>query len=123
MKSFYGRLFEVYPSVKPKFKKSVHVQGRALTGMITAALSILHLPEELVPTLQKLAVVHTVRGIVATEYGVVGECLLWTFNLTLGDEFTEEAKIAWIRIYSFMISVMIPTALEEEEKLRQKQAS
>ena len=109
--------------MKPKFKQNIKVQGRALVDMISAALSILHLPEDLVPTLQKLAVVHTARGVVATEYGVVGECLLWTFVLTLGDEFTEEAKIAWIRIYSFMISVMIPAALEEEEKLRTKSQS
>lgn len=85
--------------------------------MISAALSLLNKPVELTKALEGLAKMHTSRGVMANQYGIVGECLLWTFDHCLGEQFTEDAKIGWIRIYSFMIDVIIPVALSEERKL------
>jgi hemoglobin-like flavoprotein len=115
--SFYDRLFDVHPSSRVQFKQNIIVQGKALVNMISACLSLLNKPTELVKVLENMAKMHTSRGVMAHQYGVVGECLLWTFDHCLGDEFTEDSKVGWIRIYSFMIDVIIPVALKEERKL------
>ena len=115
--SFYERLFDVHPSSRAQFKQNIIVQGKALVNMISACLSLLNKPTELLKALENMAKMHTSRGVMAHQYGIVGECLLWTFDHCLGSEFTDAAKTGWIRIYSFMIDVIIPVALKEEAKL------
>jgi hemoglobin-like flavoprotein len=53
----------------------------------------------------------------AFQYGIVGEVLLWTLTLTLGSEFDEPTKLAWVKIYSVMLKVIIPVAVREEKAL------
>ena len=115
--TFYDRLFDIHPSCRSLFKQNMIAQGKALVNMISACLTLLEKPTDLVKALVDLAKLHTTRGVMANQYGLVGECLLWTFDYCLQEEFTTDAKIAWVRIYSLMLSVIIPAAVEEEKKL------
>eukprot|EP01041_Mallomonas_annulata_P001323 gene1323-2546_t len=114
--SFYKRLFDVAPATKPLFKPDISSQGRALVGMISSALKLLDNLDALVPALQNLARIHSERHIRAAQYNPVGAVLLWTLELCLGEAFDANAKHVWLRIYSLMMSVIIPTAVEDELK-------
>jgi hemoglobin-like flavoprotein len=54
------------------------------------------------------------------QYGVVGEVLLASLGDVLGEFWTDKCVLAWVKIYSVMLSVIIPTAIEEEKKAFQQ---
>src|SRR5262245_61544153 len=51
---FYGRLFELDPSLRPLFKSNLHGQGRLLMQMIGLAVDSLDRLDELAPKLTSL---------------------------------------------------------------------
>ena len=113
--TFYDRLFDVHPSSRALFRGNMTLQGKALVHMITGALSLLDNLPKLVDALHSLAKTHNTKGVLATQYGIVGEVLLWTFSRILGPQFDEATKMAWLKIYSVMLSVIIPVAIEQEK--------
>lgn len=115
--TFYTRLFEVAPSVRPLFKGSLKVQGRALLKMVDTAVHLLDKPESLLPALDALARRHIAYGTQVPHYSVVGEVLLHTLSTCLGEEeWTPAVQHAWLVIYSVMMSVMIPAHVAEEQR-------
>jgi len=121
--TFYNRLFEVAPGVRPLFKNSIKVQGRALVKMVGTAVTALENLPVLVPTLEQLAIRHIAYGAKCEHYAVVGEVLLYALETCLGkDNWTPEVANAWLTVYSVMMSVMIP-ATQKAEAEAQKQAS
>jgi hemoglobin-like flavoprotein len=117
---FYERLFQVAPTTKPLFKNDMQVQGKALVKMISAALGLLNDVASLTDALQGLARGHAAKGVVSAQYGIVGEVMLWTLKKVLGEHYTPEVEGSWLRIYCFMIKVIIPAAVEEEKKIREE---
>ena len=118
MDSFYARLFDTSPSSKALFKNSMKAQGRALIGMLNTAVSVLRSPEKLVPALEDLARRHAKYGVVAQQYGIVGEVLIWSLGYVLEESFTDQVKTAWLKIYCLMLKFIIPAALAEEQRLK-----
>lgn len=118
--SFYQRLFDVHPASRPLFKNSIRSQGKALIGMLSAAVSLLKNPAQLVPALEGLAVGHAKKGVVASQYGIVGEVLIWALGHVLEENFDDDTKQAWLRIYCLMLKFIIPAAVKEEERLRSR---
>jgi hemoglobin-like flavoprotein len=115
--TFYNRLFEVAPSVRPLFKNDLRVQGRALVKMIATAVTLLEKVDTLVPALQQLTVRHGAYGAKTAHYSVVGEVLLYTLEKCLGpEEWTDKVATAWLTVYSVMMSVMIPIAMDIDAK-------
>ena len=113
--TFYSRLFEVVPSVRPLFKNNMVVQGRKLVRMVGMAISLLTDADKLVPTLQSLAKRHVSYGARVDYYGPVGEVLLYALERCCGPAvWTPQVSTAWLTVYSAMMAVMIPAALEEE---------
>lgn len=91
--------------------------------MISLSLSLLEDKVGFEKTLTKLTETHNDRGIKAVEYGVVGEVLLWTLRYVLGDDYTPEIHLVWLRILCRMLKVMIPVAVKfEMENGRAQQA-
>jgi len=89
-------------------------QGRFFVKMISLSLSLLEDKAGFVKTLTKLTETHNQRGIKAVEYGVVGEVILWTLRYCLGDDYTPEIHLCWLRILCRMLKVMIPVAVKFE---------
>lgn len=107
---FYGRLFEVYPEVKPMFKGDLKEQGRKLMVMLNTAVSGLDNLEALLEPLKKMGAAHKGYGVSADDYGKVADALLWTLGQGLGDAFTDEVKNAWAETYATVANVMIEGA-------------
>ena len=103
---FYGKLFELDPTLKPLFKGDMKAQGGKLMTMIGVAVSNLDRPETLLPVLRGLGARHGAYGVKDHHYDTVAAALLDTLQRGLGNEFTPEVKRAWIEIYGVMAGAM-----------------
>ncbi len=109
---FYGRLFELEPSVRPLFRGSLREQGRKLMTMLHVAVAGLDHPEQLLPAVADMGRRHVAYGVKESHYDVVGEALLWTLEQGLGEAFTGETREAWAAVYEVLAETMKDAAAE-----------
>lgn len=103
---FYGRLFELDPSLKPLFKGDMKEQGLKLMAMIGTAVGGLDRLDSIVPAVQALGRRHIGYGVKTEHYDTVGSALLWTLEQGLGAAFTPEVKSAWTSAYGVLAGTM-----------------
>ena len=105
--SFYSRLFDIDPSTRPLFKTTdMAEQRRKLMGVIGIVVGSLERLDTLIPTVENLGRRHTGYGVEDRHYNSVGAALLWTLEQGLGDEWSEDARIAWSKAYALLAGVM-----------------
>ena len=109
---FYGRLFELDPSLKPLFKGDIKEQGRKLMATLNLAVTSLTNLSAILSAVQDLGRRHVAYGVPEESYNTVGEALIWTLGQGLGDDFTEEVKEAWIETYTTISNVMLEAGRE-----------
>lgn len=109
---FYGRLFEIDPSLKPLFKGDLTEQGRKLMSMLALAVNGLNRLSDLVPAVQQLGVRHVRYGVTDVHYDTVAAALLWTLDKGLGPDFTPEVKDAWVAVYTVLATTMKEAAAQ-----------
>lgn len=113
--TFYGRLFEVNPTVRSLFRGSLVRQGRMLVRMVGLTVTLLRNVERLEPELESLARRHVAYGVRLEHYGPVGEVLMYTLERCCGPAlWTPELATAWLTAYSVILEIMIPAASAEE---------
>jgi hemoglobin-like flavoprotein len=115
---FYGRLFEIDPSLRPLFTTDMKEQGRKLMQMIAIAVRGLDDLGTLVPAVRDLGRRHVSYGVKDEHYETVGAALLWTLQQGLGDEFTPETKEAWVVVYGVLSSTMKEAAASRAQNAR-----
>jgi hemoglobin-like flavoprotein len=103
---FYGRLFELDPSLRPMFTTDLKEQGRKLMRMIGMAVNGLDRLDELVPVVRQLGARHAGYGVRDEHYGTVATALVWTLEQGLGPDFTPEVKDAWVAVYGVLATTM-----------------
>ena len=103
---FYGRLFELDPSLRALFHTDMKEQGKKLMQMITVAVKSLDRLHEVVPAVQALGRRHVQYGVTDQMYDTVGAALLWTLEQGLGAHFTAETREAWTLVYTTLANVM-----------------
>lgn len=103
---FYGKLFELDPSVKPLFKGDMKEQGKKLMQMIGIAVAGLTKLDAIVPAVQELGRRHVDYNVIDEHYDTVGNALLWTLEQGLGADFTAETAEAWALTYTTLATVM-----------------
>ena len=103
---FYGRLFELDPSVKPLFTGSMEEQGRKLMNMLGTAAMGLDKLDTIVGAVRELGRRHVAYGVKEEHYDTVGAALLWTLQQGLGDDFTPQVKAAWAEAYDLLATTM-----------------
>lgn len=104
---FYGRLFEIAPEVRPLFKDDLSVQRAALMEFLAVAMAALRDPDGLKILLRKLGRNHRGYGVDDRHYGHVGQALLWTLRMSLGEGFTPQLERAWTTLYAEIASTMM----------------
>jgi len=107
---FYGKLFELDPTLRPLFKGDMKEQGAKLTAMLAAVITGLTRLDSIVPAAQALARRHAGYGVKPKDYETVGAALIWTLQTGLGPAFTPETEAAWTRTYGVLSSTMIAAA-------------
>jgi hemoglobin-like flavoprotein len=103
---FYGKLFELDPSLRSLFKSDIREQGRKLMVMIGTAVGGLNNLGALVPAVKDLGRRHADYGVKAGDYNTVATALLWTLEKGLGDAFTPQVKEAWTETYTVLAKTM-----------------
>ena len=116
-RTFYQRLFDVNPSARHFFVEDAESQGRLLMGIISTILNQLKDHAKFQGILTSLAHVHSERGIRAMQYGLFGNVLFWTLSYCLGADYDDFTSLAWIRVYSNMLKVILPVAIEDDMKV------
>lgn len=111
---FYGRLFEIDPSLRSLFKGDMKEQGRMLMMMIAGAVRGLSNPPALIPVLKDLGARHLGYGVEDRHYDTVGEALIWTLQKGLGEAFTDEVCESWAQAYQLLAGVMQQGAREAQ---------
>ena len=109
---FYGKLFDLDPSLKSLFKGDMKEQGAKLMATLRVVVNGLGDLNALVPAVQDLGRRHAGYGVKDEHYGTVGEALIWTLGQGLGDDFTDEVKEAWVAAYGVLASTMKEAAAE-----------
>jgi nitric oxide dioxygenase len=107
---FYGRLFDVAPSVRTLFKGEMAAQGRKLMAAIAMVVGSLDRPDQILPQLEHLARRHVAYGAEEAHYAVVGDTLIWTLEQGLGEAFTPAVRQAWTEAYAALSGAMIAAA-------------
>ena len=103
---FYGKLFEIDPSLKSMFKGDMKEQGRKLMAILNTAVNALDKLDTIVPAIQDMGKRHVAYGVKDEHYDTVGEALIWTLGAGLKDDFTEDTKAAWIGVYTLVATTM-----------------
>jgi hemoglobin-like flavoprotein len=107
---FYGRLFEIAPSVKPLFRGDMTEQGRKLMATLAVVVNGLSNLPAILPAASALAKRHVGYGVKPIHYPIVGEALLWTLERGLGADWTPELATAWGDAYGVLSDYMIGEA-------------
>jgi len=107
---FYGRLFELAPSLKPLFRGDMTEQGRKLMATLGVVVNGLANLESVLPAASALAKRHVDYGVKAVDYAPVGAALLWTLERGLGEQWTPPLAAAWTEAYTILSDFMIAEA-------------
>lgn len=103
---FYGRLFELDPSLRPMFTGDMDEQGRKLMRMIGIAVRSLDRLDSIVAAVETMGVRHVGYGVRDEHYDTVADALLWTLGQAFGNAFTPELKTAWTEAYTVLAETM-----------------
>lgn len=103
---FYGRLFELDPSLRPLFRGDMTEQGRKLMTMINMVVMGLDRLGPMLGAIEDLGRRHVAYGVTDAHYDTVGSALLWTLGKGLGEQFTPAVQAAWAQAYDTLASAM-----------------
>jgi Hemoglobin-like flavoprotein len=106
-KLFYGRLFELEPTVRGLFRHSLDEQSRKLLEMIATVVDALDRFEELRPQLADLGRRHVTYGARPEHYDVLRVALLWALAQALEHEFDPETRGAWDQMLRVITAAML----------------
>jgi hemoglobin-like flavoprotein len=113
-KVFFERLFDVHPLSRKVFTKAIQngIHLERTIAIITTTLADDKSKRQIVD----IATQHCERGIKVIEYGVFGETLLHSLKLTLGDLFTPEVQLSWMKVYSEIMRLIVPVVIDFEQR-------
>ena len=118
MDTFYARLFETAPAVKPLFAGGdMRKQKAMLLGALVLLRKSLRDLDRVVPTLRALGARHVNYGAEETHYAVVGEVLLASMAEVAGGAWRPEYEAAWAEAYGVVAATMLDGAAEAQLSL------
>jgi hemoglobin-like flavoprotein len=120
--TFYRRLFELDPTLRPLFTHSLKHQGEKLMTVLAFAVRGLNQPELIIGAVRRLGERHVHYGVQPQHYKTVGEALLWTLAELFGPAFTPDVEAAWAAAYSLLAGVMQEAAVAVEGMAVQSEA-
>ncbi|MDJ0594993.1 MAG: globin family protein [Pleurocapsa sp. MO_226.B13] len=116
--SFYTRLFDYHPELKPLFKNvDLVAQEKKLIASLAIIVENLRNPEQLTLALKSLGAYHHEVGTIEEHYLYVGQALLETFAQYLGSEWNQKTQQAWLDAYNLIAETMLEGAKKPEAYL------
>jgi hemoglobin-like flavoprotein len=113
--TFYTRLFETAPGVKPLF---ANTDLRKQKSMLLATLVLLRKSlrdlEAIAPKLRQLGARHVAYGALPEHYPVVAEVMLASMAEIAGDAWTPDVAEAWAEALGLVAAAMLEGAAEAQ---------
>ncbi len=132
---FYGRMFDVHPSCRGLFHKTINKQGSFFGRWISLLFSEMDEPQKFYTSLANLTHLHNKIGVKAFECKFssftsissfldnrfidcfMGEVLIYALKEVLGPEaYTQSVHVGWVKFYSRMLDGIVPIVVEFELK-------
>ena len=85
----------------------LEAHGIKVVTTVGTAVGLLRDLDTLVPVLQQLGTKHVDYGVIPAHYEIVGQALMQTLKMGLGDDYTEETEDAWRAIYGVVATTMM----------------
>lgn len=95
---FYGRLFDLDPSLRRLFKIDMKEQSKKLVAMLDALVEGIDDWEKIVPVLRELGQRHAGYGVKEQHYNTLCSALVWAFGQALQPGFDDEVRAAWTAV-------------------------
>jgi hemoglobin-like flavoprotein len=110
---FYDRLFELDPSLRRLFSRTdMAGQRRNLMQTLAVVVASIDRLESIAPAVEALGRRHAGYGVEAAHFETVGQALLDTLAVGLGEDFTAEVRDAWATAYGILAGIMQSAAAE-----------
>lgn len=103
---FYGRLFELDPSLRHLFPDDMKRQGAKLMEMLSAVVENLEGFDTLTPVLHAMGQRHVSYGVLPRHYEIVERALIWALCHTLESDPGSEVCMAWQTVIQRINAVM-----------------
>lgn len=117
--NFYKYLFEMAPQVKPLFRSSMQVQGKALVRIISSIKNMLQSPDLLLLA-SELAQRHVKYGIELSYFNVLGITLIKTLKSCSEELWTPETEMAWRRVYGHVALIVVTELAKKTAEANRK---
>ena len=108
--TFYERLFEAAPSVRPLFPDDLKRQKTMLLGALVLLRKSLRNLDAILPKLHELGARHVAYGARPEHYPVVGSVLIASMAEVAGDRWATAYSEAWSAAYEVVAGAMIDGA-------------
>lgn len=105
---FYTKLFEIAPGVKQMFIRStIAEQSGKLISMLSYILDKIDKLDDILEDVSKLAMRHSKYGVLELHYRAVYVALIYTLEKALGEQWNDELKHSWFKVYTILSDAMI----------------
>lgn len=104
---FYGRLFDLDPSIRKMFQPDLVTQSKKLIDMLEVIVSSLGQFDQIRPRLEQLGGSHSTFGVQPSHYQTLTSAWLWALSKGLERQFTPETKAAWKVVLESVSEAMI----------------
>jgi len=118
-KLYFERLYEVHSDSK-YFFTNPDSENRFIDVFFKFAFTVLD-DNNFKDKLFALAETHCRRGIKACEYHIIGQAMFTTLQKVLGSKYTFDLYTIWTKIFSIMLSVIIPVSVKYERSNNESQ--
>ncbi|MDJ0718372.1 MAG: globin domain-containing protein [Prochloraceae cyanobacterium] len=109
--TFYETLFKDYPQVRPLFVKTdMAAQLEKLMNALSNIVENLRYPSLVTNTLKSMGIRNVSYGVLPEHYPLVGNVLLKSLKLHLGEQWTPEVEAAWTAAYTTFAYLMLEAA-------------
>lgn len=107
---FYGRLFDMDPSLRGLFHVDFKAQSVKLMDTLSLVVESADRLDQLRPTLRDLGRRHVDYGVHPQHYQTVSTALIWALAQAMQPDFHEELRAAWTHILDEVCREMLAGA-------------
>ena len=104
--TFYRRLFEIDPTLRPLFQHDIGLQGRKFMTMLVVVVRGLDVLDHLLLDVENLGRRHVAYGVRSAHYQAVESALLWAIQDRLAAQWTPATGAAWAAAYQLLADTM-----------------
>lgn len=98
--SFYEALFRRAPGLRAMFRDDLAGQGMKFMSTLRMIVGAIDQPEGLATRYKELGQGHALMGVKAEHFAPMGDALIETLRLELGEDFTPTVEAAWRAAYA-----------------------